>query len=711
MSGPLGLCVRSLLAASFVVGQVIALSTSAANQDFTEWKSGRGEWTDAARWSDGLPNPFERTEIHGDSTVLVPVGTYLAGDLEVGLHAGDHSRVEIDGGQLILMQDSLRLGEDSGGAGELFMKSGALHSSMDIYVGAANSVPGRATKGTLTIEGGSFVGRTLLVGNGWAAESRIHIESSKPSAIHFLDYVYIQAFADQEGRPGNTTLAFTLDDHGVTPITIQSHRDGLRIVKDKNCHCRLEITLGAVPPRDDVTLVAGHVPIVGTFDDLPEGSEVAAQFAGHTYRWRLTYQGGESGHDLVLKNTSEYVADAPTTHTRPIPEPPAPLWRDHPLYPLSITPGEPAFTGAEGYGAYTPGGRGGQALYVDNLNDSGPGSLRAAIETTGPRTITFRTGGVIPLKSTLGITEPFITIDGQTAPGPGIMLRNHGIEVRTHDVVLRYFRVRVGDDAVDVKDIRAAEGGAGEHALYFIDGSKNGIADHLSLSWSTTKVLSVTKLSDLITIQWCILSEGLNYAGHGFCSLAGGNRVTWHHNLIAHNVSRNVRFQGLVDADFRNNVVYDWGQKACYGEFDRVNFVGNYYKAGPSTYQKPYLLFHDGKAVVMPGSLYVAKNILEGAGAAPGVNEDNWRGIGYYYERNTIAAKEPFPAPPVTTESPETAYESVLKNAGASLPTRDSVDARVVKEVRDGIGHLVNSVAEAGGWTEFSSTMSTGSQP
>jgi hypothetical protein len=649
---------------------------------------------------------YQRTEVHGESEITISPGTYLAGDLEVGLKAGDSSHLIIDGAQLILMQDSLRIGELTGGEGSVLIEDGALHSPVDLYVGAANSVPGRACRATLTIRGGNLLNRTLSVGSGWAADSRLSIEGSKSSAIHFLDYAYIQAFADKEGHPGSSTLAFKIDEHGVTPITIQSQYDGLRIIKDPNCHCRLEISLSAVPPRDDVTLVASHYAISGSFDDLPEGSEVTADFDGHTYHWKLTYQGGKDEHDLVLKNSSDYAADAPVTHTRAIPEPPAPLWREHPLYPLAITPGEPAFHGAEGYGAYNPGGRGGQTLYVDNLNDAGPGSLRAAIETAGPRTIQFRVGGVIPLKSTIRMTEPFITIDGQNGPGPGIMLRNHGLEVRTHDVVLRYFRIRVGDDDVDFNDLRAAEGGAGEHALYFIEGAKNCIADHLSLSWSTTKILSVTKLSDLITIQWCILSESLNYAKHGYASIAAGNRVTWHHNLLAHNDSRNVRFGELVNEDFRNNVVYDWGQKACYGEFDRVNFVGNYYKAGPSTYQKPYLLFHDGKAVVMPGSLYVANNILEGSGTAPRVNEDNWRGMGYYYERETVAAKEPFPAPPVTTEPPKAAYESVLNGAGATLPSRDSVDARIVKEVRDGTGHLVNSIAEAGGWPEFPATTS-----
>jgi pectate lyase len=674
--------------------------------DFTEWTSGSGVWTNASQWSDGLPNPYQRTEVHGMSTVIIPPGDYIAGDLEVGLKQGDHAHVELDGGRLLLLQDSLRIGELSGGEGEFILRSGALHCPVDVYSGAANSVPGRATKAALRIQGGEFLARTLNVGSGWGADSLLAIEGSRASAIHVLDYCYIQAYADTAGNPGMATLSFTLDEHGVTPITVQSRRDGLRILKDAKSRCRLQILLGAVPPREDVPLVMTHRPTRGTFDDLPEGSMIMAQFQGHTYRWQLTYSGGASGTDLILENRSDYPADAPVTHTRPLPEVPKPLWTLFKLYPLSADlPGVPAFPGAEGFGAFTPGGRGGKMIYVDNLNDSGPGSLRAAIQTIGPRILVFRVGGVIPLKSTLRIEEPYLTMDGQNAPGPGILLRNHGIEVTTHDVILRYFRVRVGDDDVHLENPKAREsyfGGSGEHALYFIEGSKNCIADHLSLSWSTTKILSVTKLSDLITVQWCILSEALNFADHGYASIAGGNRVTWHHNLFAHDLSRNVRFGGLVDADFRNNVIYDWGHTCGNGEFDRVNYIGNYVKAGPSTTQRP-LLFIDGEGTALPGSLFVTNNILEGAGKEPGVNQDNWRGMGYYFERATVAAAQPFPAPPVTTELPAAAYEHVLQEAGATLPRRDAVDERIVNETRSGGGHIIKWVKDAGGWPNFPS--------
>ena len=667
------------------------LSACLLGAQTTEWKAGAGAWSDAARWSGGSPTALLSASIGGTSTVTVPAGTWLAGDLRLGTNAGDRARVEVDGGQLVLFQDSLTVGEYSGGEAEFVLKRGAMHSFMDVFVGAASALAGRANKSTLRVQGGSFVGRTLTVGLGYGAQALVSIEGSTAAAVHVLDYVYIEGHAG-----GDATLGFTLDEHGVTPITIQSRRDGLRIRNDGKSHCRLRIGLSAAPPREDITLVAARVPVRGRFDDLAEGVEIDASFAGQSYRWKLTYLGGARGTDLVLKNITEDAADAPMTHARPMPEAPVPLWREHPLFALSAATGEPAFAGAEGFGAFTPGGRGGKVLYVDNLDDAGPGSLRAAVEATGARKVVFRVGGTIVLKSTLIVHNAFLTIDGQAAPGAGILLRGHGVEVRTHDIVLRYFRIRVGDEeARAATDLARYAAAGGEHALYFTDGSRDCIADHLSLSWSTDKILSVTKMSDRITIQWCILSEALNFAGHGYASLAGGGRVTWHHNLFAHNQSRNVRFQGPVNADFRNNVIYDWGDTAAYGEFDRVNYVGNYLKAGPSTTQRPRY-FHNGEGVVAPGSLFAADNVMAGDAA---INADNWKGMWHtFVEAGGEAA---FAAPKVTMETAEAALAHVLESAGAVLPRRDAVDTRIAREVHDGGGHIVKWVDEAGGWPEF----------
>src|SRR6185312_13301530 len=294
--------------------------------DFSRWSTGSGAWTDAGHWSNGVPSPFLRTEVHGVSHITIPSGTFIAGDLEVGLNPEDDTSVTLDGGELVLMQDSLRIGEETGGRAEFTMLGGAMHCPVDVCVGAANGVPGRGTHASLRIRGGSFLARDLLTGIGWGAQCCLSIEGSHASAIHLLDYCYFQAYADVNGKAGSSVIRFTLDEHGVTPITVQSHFRGLEIRKDAKSRCVLQIQLSAVPPREDVTLVSTHVPIKGRFDGLPEGSEIIAEFAGQVYHWQLTYHGGPQGHDLVLKNRSTYPADAPVTHVLPIPKPPKALW-------------------------------------------------------------------------------------------------------------------------------------------------------------------------------------------------------------------------------------------------------------------------------------------------------------------------------------------------------------------------------------------------
>lgn len=687
---------RNFNTISFLTASSLALGSGQQRNKalYTEWRGGSGQWIDAEKWSSGVPDIFKAAIVRGNSFVVVRGGAYAAALLDVGTSSGDRARVDLDGGLLLLRQDSLRIGERTGGEGVFVLNAGSVQSAMDIFVGAATASTGRMTKANLVINGGALVGLSLTIGEGLGAESTVTVNGSSVAAIVALEFVAILASADPSGKPGISTLSFTLDEHGVTPIIIQSRWDGLHVERDTQSRCRLQISLSAVPPREDVTLIAAKRPTKGNFDGLPEGSEIVAKFAGHIYRWQLTYRGGPRGHDLVLQNRSTYPPNAPVTHVRSQPAPPKPVWWGHPVYPLAIPAGTPAFSGAEGYGAFTAGGRSGRILYVDNLNDGGPGSLRAAVEVTGPRTIVFRTAGVVALKSAIVIENPFLTVDGANAPGAGITLRHYGIEVRTHDVVLRHFRIRIGDP-VEKRSRSPVRYSAGDgiNALYFA-GARNCIADHLSLSWSTAKILCTTKMSDLITIQWCILSESLNLQGHGYASIAGGNRVTWHHNLFAHNYSRNVRFQGSVDADFRNNVIYDWGEKAAYGEFDRLNYIGNYLKTGPSTTQRPPL-FHDGKAVVAPGSLFLFGNVLLGNKRA---TLDNWKGTRFYFDRTRLAASAPFPAPTATTQTAGAAYETVLQKVGAIQPRRDETDHRVIHEVRTGTGRIIESVNEVGGW-------------
>jgi len=217
------------------------------------------------------------------------------------------------------------------------------------------------------------------------------------------------------------------------------------------------------------------------------------------------------------------------------------------IFPLASQVNEdiPAFPQAEGFGAYALGGRGGKVIFVDNLNDDGPGSLRAAVLDPEPRIVIFRVSGTIELASYLMVEQPYITIAGHTAPGDGICLKNYPMKIsNTHDVIVRGIRVRPG-----------IESGLGGDALDGIDVhySRNVVLDHCSASWSSDEILNTNKRSSDITVQWCIFSESLNNSVHhkgvhGYGATIGGFRTSYHHNLLAHNKGRNPSIGGGDDS-------------------------------------------------------------------------------------------------------------------------------------------------------------------
>lgn len=386
----------------------------------------------------------------------------------------------------------------------------------------------------------------------------------------------------------------------------------------------------------------------------------------------------------------------------------------------------PSFPGAEGYGSITRGGRGGKVIAVTNLNDSGPGSLRAGVEAEGPRIVVFRVSGTIALKSPIKISNPYITIAGQTAPGDGICLKDYPLSIGADEVVIRYLRVRMGN--ASGRDYDTVEG----------RGRKHIIIDHVSASWSIDETMSVYHCQNL-TVQWCLISESLYNAGHvkgahGFGGIWGGNYNTYHHNLLAHHSSRNPRFASACGyTDYRNNVLYNWGYNSAYGgeKGDRpdtnspqinpttINMVANYYKPGPATGSGAVR-----HRIVSPssrdgandfGQWYVAENTMHGD---PKVTADNWaggvqpRGGDKYLKVLKLAA--PWKAMPIRQQTAEEAYRLVLKHAGASLPRRDPIDARIVEEVRTGTARfgetyggggkgIIDSQKAVGGWPQLKS--------
>jgi hypothetical protein len=367
---------------------------------------------------------------------------------------------------------------------------------------------------------------------------------------------------------------------------------------------------------------------------------------------------------------------------------------------------QPAFPGAEGFGKFTIGGRGGRVIEVTNLNDSGPGSFRAACEATGPRTVIFRLSGTIALEKRLTIRNPYITIAGQTAPGDGICIRDHKVTFDTEHVIIRYLRFRPGDVQGTEHD---GFGGNGNYALI----------DHCSVSWGIDEALSINKASNF-TVQWCMATESLydsiHHKGkHGYGGLWGGPGGSWHHNILAHHSSRNPRVSGNAESglmDFRNNVIYNWGFNSAYGgELWPRNWINNYYKYGPATrdsVRRRIFVQKDAR-----GRMFAEGNYVWGF---PEISADNWNGgIDIDDEGDAtlsdLRVRTPYSVAPVTTESAESAFESVLRNAGASL-RRDCVDERIVNEIRSGSAKygkswggggkgIIDSQSDVGGWPEL----------
>ncbi len=367
-----------------------------------------------------------------------------------------------------------------------------------------------------------------------------------------------------------------------------------------------------------------------------------------------------------------------------------------------------AFPGAEGAGRFALGGRGGRVIAVTTLADSGPGSLRAAIEADGPRTVVFAVSGTIQLQKSLVIRNGRITIAGQTAPGDGITLRDHVFEIDADDVVVRYIRSRLGaasqtqDDAI------------------WVSGGHRIILDHVSASWSVDESLSVSANYKEpgqgyydVTIQWSIIADSLRRAGHakgdhGYGSLirgGRGSRASFHHNLWANHSARMPRpgnYDGpAIDPvgasfDFRNNVFYNWG--GGYSGYDadtaalvRYNFVGNSYVPGPDS--KGQVAFKESNTLA---KAYFADNSMAGA-----VPADPWSlvtGVQAPGYRQAAAID----VAPIVTEPAEVAYRKVLAGAGASHG-RDTVDTRVVAGVAARNGRIIDTMP-ADGWPMLRST-------
>jgi pectate lyase len=407
--------------------------------------------------------------------------------------------------------------------------------------------------------------------------------------------------------------------------------------------------------------------------------------------------------------TPALVTPAPTVKPTPAPATPAPA-TPAPATPAPATPApatpvpatpvpttEPAPpvvspTRGVGYGAASVGGAGGRTIEVTNLSDGGAGSLRAAVEAQGPRVVVFKVGGTISLSSDLKISDPFVTVAGETAPSP-VVIRGGGTLIRTHDVIVRHLRFRPGDQVGSPGDVDALTINGMSGGVY------NVVIDHVSMVWGPD-IGGLAVLGDVrgITISNSIMGEGLYLSRHpegttaqgghshaaNITQLDGGSawprNLTMVGNLFTTSDTRIPRLQGPECVDLVNNVIYNWGKHAAHGNARSVNLVNNYYRSGPESTSTNIWNLQTSVVASNPfsSSVYSAGNRADGFTATQG-------GTASIYASSVRCG-----GLSVAATTADVAYGSVLANAGATLPARDAVDARIIANVKNRTGTFFN---------------------
>ncbi len=379
----------------------------------------------------------------------------------------------------------------------------------------------------------------------------------------------------------------------------------------------------------------------------------------------------------------------------------------------------------QGGASSATGGEGGNIYFVSTLEDAFDpgtklpemGTLRYACMQSGVRTILFEVAGTIHLKSPLEITKGHLTIAGQSAPGDGICIADYPLIIKGADnVIVRFIRVRLGNESLKKNPEQ-------DYDAISVNDCHNVVLDHVSASWSVDECLSCYGNTDF-TMQYCFITESLRNAGHvkgahGYGGIWGGQNATFHHNLLAHHDSRNPRFDhDYVNTlsgpiDYINNVVYNWGGNSTYGGEGnkgsgggrKINFISNYYKAGPSTKSgvkyrlcNPTTRCSNCGGTIEPMKMYLTDNYMSGNDA---VTQDNWSGVqpddASLLPSTRADARYTFPNAYTGEQTAQQAYETVINKAGCSL-VRDAVDNRIVADVQQGTGKLIDKPSDVGGW-------------
>ncbi|MFA6134204.1 MAG: hypothetical protein WC869_09350 [Phycisphaerae bacterium] len=674
----------SKMAAFATVALVLALAAGTSLADTHTWNVASGNWNVSGSWNIGIPSSGDDADIkrssssatipsgytanirrvyvyYSGSTIVLNVNGNLtaSGMVKVGYNSNGLGKVEHNSGNVTISNEDLILGDGGSSSyttanGQYNLRSPGNLSCPNIRIGD------RAAYGKITQYGGAISTNAITVGYG------------TNQACHCI-------------LGGGTT---TCTGMTVTRGTLQVGKDATLDVNgamsiSSNGTFSAEIANGDCTYAD----VSGNVT-------LTSGCTLALSLIGG-------YEPGNHQEFTIIQSTgggtiSGNFTNVPTGWTTEL--------RDSNTRLVAIAHVQTrAFPGAQGYGAYAVGGRGGDVYHVTNTNDSGGGSFRDGCYFSGAsRTIVFDIGGTIALSSTLWVDPSLtstqgLTIAGQTAPSDsgGICTRNYKMRPGsgTHDLVMRYIRVRLGDcpDGVtDAIDMRCT----------------NSIVDHVSASWAKDECVSSQGTN--ITVQWSLISEGINDATHGYGSLiapqANGARNSFHHNLYAHHLGRTPRAGAQNGAndfllDYVNNVTYNWGTAGdwgCWGcvgaEYLNTNWVNNYAIAGPSTGAASYCnTVMNTSASGATCRVYHSGNLVDtdkdSSHDGIAVTNNNFKG-----GRTIVASAYTIPtANAITTTDANTAYQAVLAGVGATLPARDSRDTAVVNSVTNRNGAIITS--------------------
>ena len=714
----------------FAIASVLAICGCGKSTE-TDGGSGSGEIT--------FTNGAEPAPVFNDSSSWTTVGFHASADwtassdaawLSVSPSSGASGNISL----IVKAQENDTYNERNASvtirSGNAQQKFTVVQKQKDALLVSSNKVPQPEDGGTFDLELQSNVGSVSCEIENSAAEWLKKIGEVEVRAMETRKLTFeVAANASKDARQGRITLKA---GNGMTEtVTVyQSAKEARIVLTQSEYSVNYEGETLKIELRSNIEYDY-KLPEVDWISEAAAADSRAMSSYTHYVVVAPNYTGEKRSAEILFTSSVEGVEE--TVTITQLPEPKVEF----------LFPGEEAtdgitraFPGAEGGGMYVTGGRGGKILHVTTLDDgTAAGTFRHAVNQSGARTIVFDVAGTITLTSDLKISNGNLTIAGQTAPGDGICIKGGTVNIQASNIIIRYMRFRLGDESSFLND--------GSDCIWGRY-NKDIIIDHCSMSWSVDEVASFYGNQNF-TMQWCMVAESMcnsvhGKGGHGYGGIWGGKNASFHHNMLAHNKSRNARIDHPEiygnyltshrgNVDYRNNVIYNWGDNSTYGGEDgHFNVVGNYYKPGPASKDRKYFVDANGfysssETQYNYPRLYVEGNVHT---KYPEFTEDQTAGVNLHDGKEKGDPENMFLATPLpvkaddtkecftTTHTAEDAFLRILAYVGASL-RRDAVDTHIVNDAETGTatyttgsngstGGIIDSQKDVGGWPVLTAT-------